>query len=146
MTAAPHSGRTEKGARVHSRPAIQPPRPEFQGKNRVVRRLYAVVPDLTVCVSSILDKLLKGDKKDSATIFGGALMRQAALVIESPDKRNDLTAVHLARVRGSLNVHAVLVKVKPRDRDEYLGNYIQQHDAETLMQFVKERAVVACKH
>jgi hypothetical protein len=40
----------------------------------------------------------------------------------------------------------VLVKVKPRDRDEYLGNYIQQHDAETLMQFVKERAVVACKH
>jgi hypothetical protein len=35
-------------------------------------RLYFVVPDLTVCVSSMLDKLPMGDKEDSATIFGGA--------------------------------------------------------------------------
>jgi len=38
----------------------------------MVFRLYAVVPDLTVCVSSMLDKLPMGDNEDSATIFGGA--------------------------------------------------------------------------
>jgi hypothetical protein len=109
-------------------------------------RLYAVVPDLTVHVCSILDKLTKGDKKDSATIFGGALMRQAALVIESPDKRNDLMAEYLAGVQGSLNVHAVLVKVNPNDREEFLGNLIQQRDAGTLTQFLKEGAVVGCRN
>ncbi len=140
-----NSRRTKTGARVHSRPAIQPPRAEFQGKISMVLRLYAVVPDLTVHLCSILDKLPKGGKKDSAAIFGGAFMAQAAYVIENPDKRNDLMAEYLAGVQGSLNVYAVLVDANTRGREEYLDDLIRQRDAGTLTQFVKERAVVACK-
>ena len=73
-------------------------------------------------------------------------MKQAAFLIESPDERNQIAAEYFARVQESLNVYAVLVKANPKDREDYLDNLIQQRDAGTLMQFVKERAVVAWKN
>jgi hypothetical protein len=43
------------------------------------------VPDITVHACVLLDKLFKGDKEDSATIFGGQFMAQSAFVIENPE-------------------------------------------------------------
>jgi hypothetical protein len=110
-----------------------------------VLKLIAQVPDLSVHVCTILDKLPKGDKKDSNTIFGAAFMSQTEFVIANPGKRNDRMAEYLAGVEGSLNVYAVLVKSNPKDRQQYLDDLIEQRNAGTLMQFVKERAVVECK-
>jgi len=52
-----------------------------------VLKWFTQVPDQTVHVCMILDKLPKGDKKDGATIFGGAFMGQAAFVLETPTRR-----------------------------------------------------------
>jgi hypothetical protein len=73
-------------------------------------------------------------------------MKQAAFAIENPDERSHLTEECCAGVQESLNVYAVLVIVNPRDREVHLDNFIQQRDAQTLTQFVKERAMMAWKN
>lgn len=109
-----------------------------------VLKLMAQVPDMSVHVCTILDKLPKGDRKDSSTIFGAAFMAQTEFVIANPDKRSDPMAEYMAGVEGSLNVYAVLVKSNPKDRQQYLDDLIAQRDAGTLAQFVKEKAAANC--
>ncbi len=111
-----------------------------------VLKWFADVPDLTVHVCMILDKLPKGDKKDGATIFGGGFMGQASFVLENPDKRDDRLAELIAGVDGALHVYEQLLKTHPQDREAYLDDLIQRRDAGTLTEFVKERAVVGCKN
>lgn len=111
-----------------------------------VLKWLADVPDVTVHVCMILDKLPRGDKKDSATIFGGAFMAQAAFVIESPNKKDDQMVEYEAGAEGALRVYEMLLKANPKDRQPYLDDLIQRREAGTLSQFVKERAVAACKN
>ncbi len=111
-----------------------------------VLKWMAEAPDISVHVCSILDKLPKGDKKDSDTIFGGAFMAQVAFVIESPGERSDRIAELRAGVEGSLHVYELLVKANPKDRQPYLDDLVQRRDAGTLGDFVKQRATDACKN
>jgi hypothetical protein len=111
-----------------------------------ILKWMAEVPDLSVQICTILDKLPKGDKKDRATIFGGAFMAQVAFVIENPDKRTDRLAELQAGVEGSLHVYEFLLKSNPKDRQPYLDDLIQRRDAGTLADFVKQRAQDACKN
>jgi hypothetical protein len=112
-----------------------------------VLKWLADVPDLTVHVCTILDKLPKGDKKDSSTIFGGEFMAQAAFVIENPDKRADSQAEYLAGVEGALRTYEVLLKSNPKDQQAYLDDLIRRREAGSLAQFVQERlANGACKN
>jgi hypothetical protein len=111
-----------------------------------VLKWLADVPDLSVHVCMILDKLPKGDKKDGNTIFGAAFMAQAAFVIENPGAKADHLAEYQAGVEGALRVYEVLLKANPKDRQPYLDDLIQRRDAGTLVQFVKDRAAVACKN
>jgi hypothetical protein len=111
-----------------------------------VLKWIAEVPDVSVHVCTILDKLPKGNKKNSDVIFGAAFMAQTAFVIENPDKKDDRAAEYLAGVEGSLNVYAALVKIHPQDRQDYLDNLIKQREAGTLAQFVKERSMTACEN
>ena len=106
---------------------------------------FADVPDLTVHVCTILDKLPKGDKKDSNTIFGGEFMGQAEFVIENPDNKDNRLAEYKAGVEGALRVYELLLKTNPKDREPYLDDLVQRRDAGTLAQFVKERAATACE-
>ena len=109
-----------------------------------VLKWFAEVPDQTVHVCMILDKLPKGEKKDSATVFGGAFMGQAAFVLENPDKKSDLEAEYQAGVEEALKIYEGLLKSNPKDRQPYLDDLIQRRDSGTLRQFVKERAASAC--
>ncbi len=111
-----------------------------------VLKWMADVPDLSIHMCSVLDKLPKGDKKDSATIFGGAFMAQVAFIIENPDKRSDRLAELEAGVKGSLSVYELLLKTNPKDCQPYLDELIQRSDAGTLSDFVKQRADDACKN
>lgn len=120
--------------------------PQARDQFAWVFKWLADVPDLTVHVCTILDKLPKGDKKDSGTIFGGEFMAQAAFVLENPDKRDDRMAEYQAGVEGALHVYEELLKANPKDRQPYLDDLIQRRDAGTLAQFVKERAAAECKN
>jgi len=111
----------------------------------LVLKWFTEVPDQTVHVCTILDKLPKGDKKDSATIFGAAFMGQAAFVIEKPEKKNNLEAEYQAGVEAALNVYAALAKSNPKDQQPYLDDLIERREAGTLAQFVSDRAAASCK-
>ena len=111
-----------------------------------VLRWLADVPDVTVHVCTVLDKLPKGDKKDSATIFGGEFMGQAEFVIENPDKKDDRQAEYVAGVESALRVYELVLKRNPRDRQPFLDEVLQRRDAGTLGDYVRERAAASCKN
>lgn len=52
--------------------------PKAKDQFGAVLKWFMEVPDLTVHVCLILDKLPKGDKRDASAIFGGAMMGQSA--------------------------------------------------------------------
>jgi len=110
-----------------------------------VLKWFVEMPDQTVHVCTILDKLPNGDKKNGSTIFGGAFMGQAAFVLENPDNK-DLQAEFRAGVEGALKVYEGLLKSNPKDRQPYLDELIQRREAGTLEQFVKDRAAESCKN
>lgn len=111
-----------------------------------ILKWIADVPDLSVHACMILDKLPKGDKKDSTTIFGGAFLSQVQFIIENPGERDDRIAEYQAGVEGALHVYEVLLKTNPKDREPYLDDLIQRRDTGSLAQFVKERAEASCKN
>jgi hypothetical protein len=104
------------------------------------------VPDVHVSLCTILDKLPKGDKKDSASIFAGMVMAQTAFVLQNPDKQADTLAQYQAGVEGALKVYELLLKANPKDRQPYLDDLIQVRAAGTLGDFVKQRAAASCKN
>ena len=106
---------------------------------------FTDVPDLTVHVCIILDKLPTGDKKDSATIFSGEFMGQAEYVLENAGKAEDRQPELIAGVEGALRVYELLVKANAKDRQHYLDDLVQRRDAGTLAAFVQERAATGCK-
>lgn len=118
-----------------------------QAKNQAawVTRWFIDVPDLTVHLCSILDKLPKGDKKDSSTIFAGMFMAQAGYVLENADKQGDLLPEYQAGVEGALRVYEMLVKANSKDRQSYFDDLVARRTAGTLDEFVKQRADAACK-
>jgi hypothetical protein len=111
-----------------------------------VLKFFADVPDLTVHVCTILDRLPKGEKKDANTIFGGEFMAQSAFVIENLDRKADLLAEYQAGTEGALRVYELLLKANPKDREPYLDELLQRRENGTLADFVKERSVAACKN
>jgi hypothetical protein len=128
---------------IHSWQA-DPLGPQAKDQFAWVLKWLAEVPDQTVHVCTILDKLPKGDKKHGTTIFGGEFMAQAAFVLENPDRKNDRMAEYHAGMDGALHVYEMLLKANPKDRQPYLDDLIQRREAGTLAQFVKERAAAAC--
>jgi len=111
-----------------------------------ILKWVAGVPDITVHVCMIFEKLPKGDKKDSATIFGAEMMAQTAFIIENPEKKDDQIAEFQAGVEGALRVYELLLKANPKDRQPYLDDLVQRREAGTLAEFVKDRAATACKN
>jgi len=120
--------------------------PQAKDQFATVLKFFADVPDLTVHVCMILDKLPKGDKKDGNVIFGGAFMAQAAFVIENVDKMPVLLDEYQAGTEGALRVYELLLKANPKDRESYLDDLILRRENETLAEFVKERSLAACKN
>jgi hypothetical protein len=120
--------------------------PEAKNQFATVLKFFADVPDMTVHVCMILDKLPKGDKKDGNTIFGGAFMAQAAFVIENVENKRDLLGEYRAGTESALRVYELLLKANPRDRESYLDDLIQRRENGTLTDFVKERSLAACKN
>lgn len=103
------------------------------------------VPDIHVTACMILDKLPKGDKKDSSEIFVAETFSQAAYRIQNPDKKGDELGEYQAGVEGALRVYEALVKANPKDRQPYLDDLLRRRDAGTRTQFVAERAAASCK-
>lgn len=120
--------------------------PQARDQFSWVIKWVADVPDVTVHACWILDKLTKGDKKDSATVFGGQVVAQTEFVIENPGKKDDVFAEYQAGVEGALRVYELLLKANPKDRQPYLDDLIARRDHGTLAQFVKGRAQAACKN
>jgi len=110
-----------------------------------VLKFFAAVPDLTVHMCTILDKLPKGDKKDSSIIVGGEFMAQAAFALERTDKSEDLLAEYETGVEGALRIYQNLVKANPKDDNSYLDELVQRREAGTLAEYVKGRASASCK-
>jgi len=110
-----------------------------------VLKWFSDVPDLTVHVCIILDKLPKGDKKDASTVFAGEVMGQEAFVLENPGKSSDKLAELQAGVESALRTYELLLKANPKDRQPYLEDLIQRRDNATLAEFVKTRATAGCK-
>lgn len=118
--------------------------PKAKDQFGAVLRLLAEVPDLTVHVCTLLDKLPKGEKKDASVIFGGEFMAQAVFVLDNAGKPDDLQAEYLAGVEGALHTYELLLTTNPKDRQPYLDDLIQRRNAGTLAQFVHERAAASC--
>ena len=123
-----------------------PTGPQAKDQFAWVLKFFVEVPDLSVHVCTIFDKLPKGDKKDASVIFGGEFMAQAAFVIENPDKKADLLAEQQAGVEGALRIYELLLAANPKDRQTYLDDLIQRRTNGTLADFVKERSTAACKN
>jgi hypothetical protein len=109
-----------------------------------VLKWLAEVPDITVHVCTIFDKLPKGDKKDGSVIFGSEFMGQAAFVLEGLGKQSDVEAEYEAGVLSALRVYENLLKTNPKDRQAYLDELVQRREAGTLQQYVRERAAIVC--
>jgi hypothetical protein len=108
-------------------------------ERRWLLKWLADIPDVTVHMCAIiLDKMPKGDKKDSASIFFAETISQAAFLIQNPDKQDDRLAEYQAGVEGALRVYEVLLKANPKDRQPFLDDLIERRDAGTLAQWVKE--------
>ena len=120
--------------------------PEAKDQFAAVLKFFSEVPDMTVHVCTILDKLPKGDKKDGNAIFGGAFMGQAAFVIDNVANKPDLLGEYRAGTEGALRVYEQLLKSNPRDRESYLDDLIERRENGTLADFVKERSLAACKN
>ena len=120
--------------------------PQAKDQFATVLKFFVDVPDMTVHVCTILDKLPKGDKKDGNTIFGGAFMGQAAFVIENVEKRPDLPGEYEAGTESALRVYEMLLQANPKDRESYLDDLIRRRDSGTLADFVKERSLTACEN
>lgn len=129
---------------IHSWQA-DPLDPDAKAQVGSILKWFTDVPDLTVHVCTILDKLPKNDKKDSSTIFSAEFMGQAAYVLENAGKGEDRQAELVAGVEGALHVYELLVKANPKDRQPYLDELVQRSDAGTLAQFVQEGAATSCK-
>jgi hypothetical protein len=102
------------------------------------------IPDVHVNMCVFLDKLPKGNKKDSANIVLAQMFSQAAFVLKNPDKQADHLAEYQAGVEGALRVYEALLKANPKDQQPYLDDLIQKREAGTLPQWVKERADTTC--
>lgn len=129
---------------IHSWQA-DPLGPQAKDQFGWVLKWVAEVPDLTVQVCTLID-LPKGNKKDSATVFGAMFMAQTAFIIDNPDRKNDRLAEYQAGVEGALRVYELLLKNNPKDRQPYLDDLVQRRDAGTLAEFVKQRAQSQCKN
>jgi len=104
------------------------------------------IPDVHVHLCAILiDKLPKGDKRDSASITFAEMVSQAAFLLQNPDKQDDRLGEFQAGVEGALQVYEVLLKANPKDRQPFLDDLIARRESGTLAQFVKERSEAACK-
>jgi hypothetical protein len=121
-----------------------PLNPNLQPEKEWLTRWMIEVPDIHVKVCMLLDKLPKGDKKDSQALFNAMFFSQIAFVLENPDKQNDDLAQYEAGVEGALRVYEVLLKSKPKDQQPYLDDLIQRREAGTLAQWVKERVTASC--
>jgi hypothetical protein len=130
---------------IHSWQA-DPLGPNAKDQFASVLKWFADVPDQTVHVCLVLEKLPTGDKKHGSTIFGGEFMGQAAFVLENPDKKNDRVAEFQAGVESALKTYELVLKANPKDRHPYLDDLIQRREAGTLSQFVKDRAAASCKN
>lgn len=118
---------------------VNPLGPRALDERRWLLKWLADIPDVTVHMSAIiLDKMPKGDKKDSASILFAEMVSQAAFIIQNPDKQHDLLAEYQAGVEGALQVYELLLKANPKDRQPFLDDLIQRRDAGTLAQWVKE--------
>jgi hypothetical protein len=118
--------------------------PQAKDQFATVLKFFVDVPDMTVHVCPILDKLPKGDKKDGSTIFGGTFMGQSAFVIENVEKRPDLLGEYQAGTESALRVYELLLKANPKDRESYLDDLVQRRESGTLADFVKESSLAAC--
>jgi hypothetical protein len=120
-----------------------------QGTHAVEERTWTLkwiieVPDIHVHICMILDKLPKGDKKDSDLVFAGMVLSQTAFAIRNVDKPADSAAEYRAGVEGALRVYENLVKATAKDRQPYLDDLLQRRESGTLAQFVEERASASC--
>ena len=118
--------------------------PQAKDEFGSVLKFFADVPDLTVHVCTILDKLPKGEKKDASVVFGGEFMGQAAFVLENAGKPVDRDAEIQAGVEGALQTYEMLLKANPKDRQPYLDDLVQRRESGTLAQFVHQRSTEAC--
>jgi hypothetical protein len=123
-----------------------PLNPSVTDEREWVLKWIIEVPDVHVNVCMIFDKLPKGNKKDSSTIFLAETLAQTAFVLQNPDKQGDLLAQYQAGVDGALRVYEILLKSNPKDRQPYFDDLIQKRDGGTLAEFVKERTASACKN
>jgi hypothetical protein len=122
-----------------------PLNPAMQSEREWVARWIIEIPDVHVGLCSSLVTLPKGDKKDGLTLFTAMLFAETAFLLQNPDRQDDHLAQFQAGVEGVLRVYEVLLKSKPKDRQPNLDDLVQQRDAGTLPQWVKERAAAFCQ-
>ena len=129
-----------------------PSTPEERAKALAVNQRFhadpldpSLNPDLRASICTALDSQ-KGNKKDAQTLFNAMFLAQIAYAINHPGKRSDHLDEYQAGVDGLLHAYELLAKSKPKDQQPYLDDLIQQRNAGTLTEFVKQRAAAICKN
>lgn len=120
-----------------------PLNPALQPEKEWLTLWMIQVPDIHVHLCMILD-LPKGNKKDSQVVFNGMFFAQVEFAIEHMDAQADSVSEFQSGVEGALRAYEVLLKSNPKDRQPFLDNLIQEREAGTLAQWVKERAAAQC--
>jgi hypothetical protein len=121
-----------------------PLNPDLRAEREWVIRWSLAVPDVVVHLCPDLAKLPKDNKKDGLTLFTAMTFAETAYALESPHKQDDAMAQYQAGVEGVLNIYAILLKTRPKDREPFLDDLMQKRAAGTLAEFVRERADETC--
>jgi carboxypeptidase Q len=120
---------------------MDPLSPDAQADREWLVKWLIEVPDISVKLcSSIL-----GDLGDSKTGKPGALIAtmlasEAAFVIENPKKAQDLEAIYLAGLDGSLNAYQSLRKADPAYRVKHLDDLLSMREEGKLPRYIKDAA------
>ena len=105
------------------------------------------VPDIVVrpCGALLGPVVGAGTKDDySAELQSQMMYAQAALVIENPERTNDVHAMYVASVESALKTYEAILKKKPAARRPYLDDLLAKRDKGEIHAYVKQ-AMASCR-
>jgi len=102
------------------------------------------VPDIHSTICSLV-QFPKKDKKHSQIPFDAMFLAQTRWAIVHKDDPPDLNGELLAGVEGALRAYEKVIAAFPKDRQPQLDDLLQQREAGTLADWVKQNSGEHCK-
>lgn len=97
------------------------------------------VPDVSVTVcANLVEPILGSKKKHASELVTQMMYSSAAWVIDHPEQADDLHAMYLAGVEGTLRAYESILRDEPDSRWKFLDELVARREAGTLTAYVRE--------